>query len=74
MALVAKNSPANAEDVRDASLILGSGRSPGRGYGNPLQYSFLENLMDRSLVGNIIGHDCSDLACHYFKPIIHSIK
>ena len=69
-----KNPPANAGDVRDAGSIPGSRRSPGGGHGNPLQYSFLENLMARSMVGNIIGHDCSDLACHYFKPIIHSIK
>ena len=37
----------NAEDVRDAGLIPGSGRSPGRGLGNPLPYSGLENPMDR---------------------------
>ena len=42
-----KNAPANAGDVRDANLIPGSGRSPGGGDGNPLQYSFLENPMDR---------------------------
>ena len=36
-----------AEDVRDAGLIPVSGRSPGRGLGNPLQYSGLENPMDR---------------------------
>ena len=42
-----KNLPANAEDVRDASLIAGSGRSPGGGHGLPLQYSCLENPMDR---------------------------
>ena len=42
-----KNQPANAGDVRDASLIPGSGRSPGGGHGNPLQYSCLENPMDR---------------------------
>ena len=47
LVLGVKNSPANAEDVRDAGLILGSGRSPGRGYGNPLQYSFLEKPMNR---------------------------
>ena len=47
MVLVVKNPPANAGDIRDASLILGSGRSPGRGHGNPLQYSCLENPMDR---------------------------
>ena len=38
-----KNMPANAEDVRDAGSIPGSGRSPGGGRGNPLQYSCLES-------------------------------
>ena len=47
VALVVKNLPDNAEDVRDAGLISCSGKSPGRGYGNPLQYSGLENPMDR---------------------------
>ena len=42
-----KNVPANARDIRDAGLIPGSGRSPGGGYGNPLQCSCLENPMDR---------------------------
>ena len=42
-----KNLPANAGDIRDASLIPGSGRLPGGGNGNPLQYSCLENPMDR---------------------------
>ena len=37
----------NAEDAGDTDLIPGSGRSPGGGDGNPLQYSCLENLMDR---------------------------
>ena len=46
MALVVKNLPANAGDVRDVGLIPGSGRSPGL-HGNPLQYSCLENPMDR---------------------------
>ena len=45
--LVEKNLPANAGDSRDMGLIPGSGRSPGRGNTNPLQYSFLENPMDR---------------------------
>ena len=44
---VVKNLPANAGDARDTSLIPGSGRSPGGGHGNPLQYSRLENPMDR---------------------------
>ena len=47
VALVVKNVPANAGDVRDKGSIPGSGRSPGRGHGNPLQYSCLENPMDR---------------------------
>ena len=42
-----KDLPANAGDVRDADSIPGSGRSPGGGHGNPLQYSCLENPMDR---------------------------
>ena len=47
MALVIKNPPANAGDIRDTDLIPGSGRSPGEGHGNPLQYSYLENPIDR---------------------------
>ena len=46
VALVVKNPPVNAGDIRDASLIPGSGRSPREGNGNPLQYSCLENPMD----------------------------
>ena len=42
-----KNPPASAADIRDLGLIPGSGRSPGEGNGTPLQYSFLENPMDR---------------------------
>ena len=42
-----KNSPANAGDIRDVGSIPGSGRSPGGGYDNPLQYSGPENPMDR---------------------------
>ena len=44
---VVKNLPANAGDARDKGLIPGSGRSPGEGTGNPLQYSCLENSVDR---------------------------
>ena len=42
-----KTLPANTEDVRDLGSVPGSGRSPGGGHGNPLQYSCLENPMDR---------------------------
>ena len=49
MALVVKNPPANAGDVRDSSSIPGWGRSPGGGHGNPLHYPCLENPMDRGV-------------------------
>ena len=45
--LVVQNPPANAGDIRDAGSIPGSGRSPGGGPGNPLQYSCLENFMNK---------------------------
>ena len=47
MAIVVKNPPANAEDIRDMGSIPGSGRANRGGHGNPLQYSCLENPMDR---------------------------
>jgi len=49
VALVVKNLPANAGDIRDAGSIPGSGRSPGGGHGNPVQYSCLENPVDRGV-------------------------
>ena len=47
VALLVKTPPANAGDLRDVALIPGSGRSLGGRHGNPLQYSCLENPMDR---------------------------
>ena len=47
MALVVKNPPANAGDVRDLGSIPGSGKSPGGENDNPIQYSCLENSVDR---------------------------
>ena len=47
VALVGKNLPANAGDIRDMGSIPESGRSPGGAHGNPFQYSYLENPMDR---------------------------
>ena len=47
MVLVLKNLPANAGDTGDTDSIPGSGKSPGGGHGNPLQYSCLENPVDR---------------------------
>ena len=46
VALAVKKLPANSGDLRDIGLIPGSGRSPGGGHGNPLQYSCLENPKD----------------------------
>ena len=59
MVLVVKNPPANA---RELGSIRGLGRSPGGGHGNPLQYSCLENPMDRGAWRGIVqrvrnGHD-----------------
>ena len=60
--LVVKTPPANAGDIGDVGLIPGSGRSPGLGNSKPLQYSCLENPMDRgawqtTIHGVTVGHD-----------------
>ena len=47
VAQLVKNSPARARYAKDVGSIPGSGRSPGEGNGNPLQYSCLGNPMDR---------------------------
>ena len=47
MVLVIKDLPTKAGDIRDMGSIPGSGRYPGGGHGNPLQYSCVENPMDR---------------------------
>ena len=49
MAKVIKNLPVNTGDIRDWGSISESGRSPGGRHGNPLQYSCLENAMDRGV-------------------------
>ena len=49
VAVVVKNPPANAVDVRGKGSIPESGRSPGGEHGNPLQYFYLENPMDRGV-------------------------
>ena len=53
MALVVKNLPANAGDVRDVGSISGLGRCRGGRHGNPLQYSCLENPMNREESGGL---------------------
>ena len=49
MALVVKNPPANAGDIKDVGSIPGSEGSPGGEHGNPLQYSCLENPRHRGV-------------------------
>ena len=56
---VVRNTPASAGDARDAGSIPGLGRSPGERNGNPLQYSCLENPMDRGAWGAIV-HGVAD--------------
>ena len=74
MALVVRNLPANARDIRDTVLIPGSGRFPGAGNGDQLHCSCLENPTDRQPGGlqstgsQRVRHNCSDLAC------MHSIQ
>ena len=63
MALEVKNPPPSAGDVRDVDSLPRSRRSPGREHGNPLQYSCLENPMDRGAwwatvhAWHEVGHD-----------------
>ena len=63
MALVVKKRPASARDLRGMGSVPGSGRSPGEGNGYPLQYSCLENPMDKepgrlqSIRLQRVGHD-----------------
>ena len=47
MGLVVEKLPANSGDIRDTGLTSGLGGSPGRGHDNPIQYSCLENTIDR---------------------------
>ena len=69
--LVVNNLPANARDPGDVGLISGSGRSPQGGHGNPLQYFFLENPMDRgawqSKVHGVTESDMTEVTSHACK-------
>ena len=79
VALVVKNPPAYTGEVRDVGSIPGSGRFPGGAHGNPLQYSCLENAMDRVAwratvqVSRRVGHDWSDLSLNNGKIIFLKI-
>ena len=65
MELTVKNPPANAGDIRDVGLIPRSGRFPGGGHGNPLQYPCLKNPMDRGAqrvtVHGVKGSDTTEV-------------
>ena len=56
-----KNPPANAGDLRDAGSISGLRRSPEEGNGNPLEYSYLENPMDRGAWWATVVHKELDM-------------
>ena len=60
MALVEKNLPANAGDIREPGLIPGSGRSPAEGKGNPLQYSCQENPHGQRSLAGYRPWDCKE--------------
>ena len=56
-----KNPPASAEDARDPGSISALGRSPGEGNGNPLQFSCLDNSMDRGAWQAVVhGYSCRE--------------
>ena len=73
-----KNPAANEGDVRDAGSIPGWGRSPGGGHGNPLQYSCLENPMDRGawqatvhkVAQSWTQHTCMHTHRHIFGSLV----
>ena len=71
VALVVKNPPANAGYVRDMGLIPESGRSPGKGNGNPLWYSCLENPMDRG-VWHAISMGSQKVPCGFDPWVGHN--
>ena len=77
---VGKEPACNTKDGRDMGLIPGSGRSPGGGHSNSLQYSCLENPMDRGAQWTTVHrsqrvrHDWSDLAQHSTLCVKHWIK
>ena len=74
VALVVKNLPANAGD---SGSVPGLGRSPGEGNGNPLQYSCLEDPMDRGAWWASVHRatqDVAEAAQHSTHPIIHFLR
>ena len=72
MALVVKNSLANARDVRDEGSVPGLERSPGGGHRNPVQYSYLENSMDWGAWQAVV-HRVTKSRTHLKQFITHSM-
>ena len=76
MALVVRHPPANAGDIRDTGLIPGSRRFPGGGHSNPLQYSCLDNPMNRGAWQAIVhrvakSQTCMHTLCNRFSRSPH---
>ena len=74
VALVIKNLPADAGNVRDVGSVPGLGRSPGGAHGNPLQYSCLENPMGRgAFLATVHGVTKSQTQLKWFSTHTHWI-
>ena len=74
VALVVKYPPANAGDIRDVGSIPGLGRSSGGGHGNPLQYSCLENPMDRGAWWAIVHGIAKSWTEEELKSLLMKVK
>ena len=72
--LVVKYPPANAGDIRDVGSIPGLGRSSGGGHGNPLQYSCLENPMDRGAWWAIVHGIAKTWTEEELKSLLMKVK
>ena len=72
VAFMVKNLPTNEGDIRDAGSICGSGGSPGGGHGHPLQYSLLENPMDRGAGGPCKESDMTEVTQHTHSTSLSS--
>ena len=70
--LVVKNLPAYAGDVKDKGSIPGLGRSPGGRHGNPLQYSCLENPMNREAWQTTTAHRVAQIRTQLKQLSIHA--
>ena len=71
-----KNLPANAGDTRDVGSTPGSERTPGGGNGNPLQYSCLENSMDREAwQATVCGvvKSWTEWSAHTHTPLLYNV-